>query len=114
MVCVRPGVELVRASPFTPSKLLSKLDLPTFERPIKATSGRPSRRNESGVAALATNLAPVIFIAGRVYRGRVSNWVERLDADLPFATSERPYGARAPDVPFDFYPVTTPEGTLPA
>jgi hypothetical protein len=58
---VRPGVELVRASPFTPSKLLSKLDLPTFERPAKTISGRLSFGNDSGVWAAATNFALVIF-----------------------------------------------------
>jgi hypothetical protein len=44
---VRPGVELVRANPFTPTRLLIKLDLPTFERPMNTTSGRLSFGNES-------------------------------------------------------------------
>src|ERR1700758_4034957 len=36
---VRPGVELVRAS-FVPTSELITLDLPTFDRPRKAISGR--------------------------------------------------------------------------
>src|SRR5215475_10775843 len=63
MDCVRPGVELVRARPFTPSRLLIRLDLPTFERPAKTTSGRLSFGNDSGVRAAATNFALVIFNA---------------------------------------------------
>jgi hypothetical protein len=54
-------VELVRANPFTPSKLLIKLDLPTFERPAKTTSGRLSFGKDSGAWAAATNFALVIF-----------------------------------------------------
>src|ERR1700733_4400777 len=38
MLRVRPGVELVLAS-FAPSSELITLDLPTFDRPRKATSG---------------------------------------------------------------------------
>src|ERR1700741_3867650 len=37
---VRPGVELVRAS-LVPTSELITLDLPTFDRPRKAISGRP-------------------------------------------------------------------------
>jgi hypothetical protein len=59
--CVRPGVELVRAKPFTPTKLLIRLDLPTFERPAKTTSGRLSFGNDSGYWAAAINFALVIF-----------------------------------------------------
>src|SRR6201987_5527617 len=40
MARVRPGVELVRAS-FAPTSALITLDLPTFDRPRKAISGRP-------------------------------------------------------------------------
>jgi len=39
-VWVRPGVELVRASPSTPVNVFNKLDLPMFDRPQKAISGR--------------------------------------------------------------------------
>jgi len=39
-VWVRPGVELVRASPSISVNLFNKLDLPMFDRPQKAISGR--------------------------------------------------------------------------
>src|ERR1700749_2453231 len=38
MACVRPGVEETCAC-FDPTSAFSRLDLPTFERPRKATSG---------------------------------------------------------------------------
>ena len=38
MACVRPGVEETCAC-FEPTSAFSRLDLPTFERPRKATSG---------------------------------------------------------------------------
>src|SRR5438552_13836284 len=41
MVCVRPGVLLVRARLRRPRIALIALDLPTFERPAKAISGGP-------------------------------------------------------------------------
>src|SRR5438105_10057553 len=41
MVCVRPGVLLVRASAFLPRSALMALDLPTLERPANAISGGP-------------------------------------------------------------------------
>src|SRR5919197_925276 len=41
MVCVRPGVLLVRASAFLPTSALIALDLPTLERPANAISGGP-------------------------------------------------------------------------
>jgi hypothetical protein len=59
--CVRPGVELVLANPLTPSRLLIKLDLPTFERPAKTISGRLSFGNDSGDRAAAINFALAIF-----------------------------------------------------
>src|SRR5262245_35001234 len=46
-----------------PSKLLIKLDLPTFERPAKMISGRLSFGNDSGDRAAAINFALVIFNA---------------------------------------------------
>src|SRR5215510_5412895 len=63
MDCVRPGVELVLANPLTPSRLLIKLDLPTFERPVKTISGRLSFGNDSGDRAAAINFALLIFNA---------------------------------------------------
>src|SRR5258708_32000669 len=38
MVCVRPGVLLVRASARRPARALMALDFPTFERPASATT----------------------------------------------------------------------------
>jgi len=40
--CVLPGVLDVRAKPFRFNKELRRLDFPTFERPRKAISGKPS------------------------------------------------------------------------
>lgn len=37
---VFPGVAEVMARPFRPVSMLMRLDLPTFERPMKAYSGR--------------------------------------------------------------------------
>lgn len=62
MDCVRPGVELVRAKPFTPSRLFIKLDFPTFDLPRKATSGLLSFGKDVGTVAAAINLALVIFM----------------------------------------------------
>ena len=39
---VRPGVTETRARLVRPASALIRLDLPTFERPAKATSARPS------------------------------------------------------------------------
>src|SRR5260370_2949709 len=65
MSWVRPGVELVRARPGDPSKLFIKLDLPTLDRPINASSvSRPDGKC-SGEVALFTTLALVIFNLNR-------------------------------------------------
>jgi hypothetical protein len=61
IVCVRPGVELVRANPRELVSAFSKLDLPMFERPQKATSGRLSWGKSSGCFALLTNRAELIL-----------------------------------------------------
>jgi hypothetical protein len=45
IVCVRPGVLLVKASPFRPVKALIRLDFPTLLLPKKAISGKPSEGN---------------------------------------------------------------------
>ena len=54
MDCVRPGVELVRAI-LAPSRELSTLDFPTFERPRKATSGSTGAGKWSTLVAAPTN-----------------------------------------------------------
>src|SRR5262247_3456277 len=57
MVCVRPGVLLVRARPLRPSSALMALDLPTLERPANAISGGPGGGRSAGRAAASANLA---------------------------------------------------------
>src|SRR5271169_5493132 len=57
MVCVRPGVLLVKASFFWPVRALIKLDLPTLLLPKNATSGNRSEGNVSGLPELTTNSA---------------------------------------------------------
>src|SRR5829696_4228453 len=63
--CVRPGVCEVRASVLRPVSALTRLDLPTFERPAKAIStpfigGRLSKRLAAQVkpASPANSLRP--------------------------------------------------------
>src|SRR5687767_382910 len=55
MVCVRPGVLLVRAKPLRPSSALMALDLPTLERPAKASSAGPGTGRSAGLPADSTN-----------------------------------------------------------
>src|SRR3970040_1435833 len=57
MVCVRPGVLLVRARRLRPARVLMALDLPTFERRAMSTSGGPSGSRSAGRAAAARNCA---------------------------------------------------------
>ena len=61
--CVRPGVEDVRAKPWTLSREFIKLDFPTFERPMKATSNRESRGQSASVKALLINSVLETFIS---------------------------------------------------
>ena len=78
--CVRPGVELVLANPLTPSRLLIKLDLPTFDRPVKTISGRLSFGNDSGDRAAAINFALAIF---NYYSGFIATEdIERTEKSL--------------------------------
>src|SRR6266540_5278036 len=57
MVCVRPGVLLVRARCFRPASALMALDLPTFERPAKASSGGPAAGRSAARPAARQNTA---------------------------------------------------------
>jgi hypothetical protein len=61
IVCVRPGVELVRANPRQFVSAFSKLDLPMFERPQNAISGNLSWGKSSGRFALLMNRAELIL-----------------------------------------------------
>src|SRR5437868_4323224 len=53
---VLPGAALVRATRWRTSALIS-VDLPTFDRPTNATSGRPSPGKSVAPAALRTKVA---------------------------------------------------------
>src|SRR5713101_4842994 len=57
MDCVRPGVLLVRARCFRPASALMALDLPTFERPAKASSGGPAAGRSAARPAARQNTA---------------------------------------------------------
>jgi hypothetical protein len=60
---VLPGVWLTLARLLRFNKELISEDLPTFDRPTKAISGRRSWGNCSGLSQLLTNSAEMIFIA---------------------------------------------------
>jgi len=55
MVCVRPGVLLVRARALRATSALIALDLPTLERPAKAISGGPGGGKSATRPAAHTN-----------------------------------------------------------
>src|SRR5438045_3195466 len=57
MVCVRPGVLLVKASLFWPMRALIRLDFPTLLLPKNATSGSRSDGKAAGWAELTMNSA---------------------------------------------------------
>src|ERR671925_169156 len=57
MVCVRPGVLLVRASAFLATSALMALDLPTLERPANAISGGPGGGSSEPRPAARKNAA---------------------------------------------------------
>ncbi len=52
--CVRPGVREVRARLLRPVSALSRLDLPTLERPASAISVPRAAGSEAGEPAAAT------------------------------------------------------------
>src|SRR5574341_1709207 len=62
MSCVLPGVALVLTRLFRCRSALMRDDLPTFERPAKATWGLESMGNCFGPGALMTNSAERIFM----------------------------------------------------
>jgi hypothetical protein len=61
MLCVRPGVFEVRARAFRSNNELISDDLPTFDRPKNAISGRPSLGHCRASKALFINWAELIF-----------------------------------------------------
>src|ERR1022692_2007726 len=64
MLCVRPGVLLVLASPLIPVSALSSELLPTLERPASATSMRFHRGHSLAAKAEVTNCASSFMIDG--------------------------------------------------
>jgi len=54
MARVLPGVDETFAA-FSPTSAFNKLDLPTFERPRKATSGTPAAGNCAAAIAESRN-----------------------------------------------------------
>src|SRR6266853_38048 len=69
---VRPGVELVRAS-FVPTSALITLDLPTLERPRKATSGRLGAGKCDTSVAAARNRARILMSQCAMSRARLAS-----------------------------------------
>ena len=61
MVCVLPGCADVFARFFCAVSRLISEDLPTFERPIKANSGKPVVGQRAGSVLLVMNSADSIF-----------------------------------------------------
>src|SRR4029077_9370275 len=61
MLRVRPGVELVRAI-LSPTSVLITLDLPTFDRPRNATSGKVGAGKCSAPVAAARNRARTLML----------------------------------------------------
>src|SRR6202453_4278746 len=70
MARVRPGVELVRAI-LDSTRVLITLDLPTLERPRKATSGSVGAGKCAGSVAEAVNRAITLMLKFATGRG---NW----------------------------------------
>ena len=63
---MRPGVFEVRASARWPVSALTRLDLPTLERPAKASSGRVGAGRPSGPATPATKRQAARTAGGRL------------------------------------------------
>src|SRR6266496_2910300 len=70
---VRPGVELVLAI-LVPSRELITLDLPTLERPRKATSGTAGAGNWATLVAEIMNLARTRMNSVSVFLREVASW----------------------------------------
>src|ERR1700675_4853730 len=72
MLRVRPGVELVRASLVSTSVLIT-LDLPTFDRPRKATSGRLGAGKCAASVADAMNRAITLILQCAMGHSKVAS-----------------------------------------
>src|SRR5215472_10310525 len=73
MLRVRPGIELVRAS-FVPTSELITLDLPTFERPRKAISGKPVTGNCAGCVAAARKRPKILILKFATAIEQLASW----------------------------------------
>src|SRR5512135_3311393 len=73
MLRVRPGVELVRAS-LVPTRELMTLDLPTFERPRKATSGIEGAGKWATSVAAARNRARTLISQCAMFGKKLASW----------------------------------------
>src|SRR3984957_7548938 len=85
MLRVRPGVELVRVS-LVPTSVLITLDLPTLDRPRKATSGRLGAGKCATSVAAAMNRAITLMVQcamGKMKVARAGWW-----PGLPGLTTE--------------------------
>src|SRR5215207_2299899 len=85
--CVRSGILEVRAKPFSPTSALMRLDLPTLERPAKATSGGPWTGSAARFGAESTKRQ------GIAKRRRVSSAESVRWLGIARAGSDAPAGA---------------------
>src|SRR5579872_582813 len=76
MLRVRPGVELVRAS-FVPTKELITLDLPTLDRPRKATSGSEGAGKCETSDAAAINCDKTLMLKCAMRAGKLASHCRR-------------------------------------
>ena len=63
MSCVCPGFEDTFARSFLPVIMLISEDFPTFDRPMKANSGKSEEGQDSKSGALVLKIAELIFIS---------------------------------------------------
>mmetsp|Transcript_12036 Transcript_12036/g.55809 ORF Transcript_12036/g.55809 Transcript_12036/m.55809 type:complete len:209 (+) Transcript_12036:1962-2588(+) len=98
MCCVVPGLEDTSAPLLPLVRRLSRLDLPTLDRPMTATSGRPSGGGQSSASSVAlTNSTFCIFLSSTMrISGSGSVWpsaptrstgLSHLDANISLCSS---------------------------
>src|SRR5438270_9955257 len=75
MLRVRPGVELVRAI-LSPISVLITLDLPTFDRPRKATSGKLGAGKCAASVAAAINRAITLMLQCAMGWRRLASYIK--------------------------------------
>src|SRR5277367_695687 len=80
MLRVRPGVELVRAI-LSPMSVLITLDLPTFDRPRKATSGRLGAGKCAASVAAARNRAITLMLQCAMRQRKLASGVSGDETD---------------------------------